>query len=44
MSENPIEISRLENGLTVVTHAMPELETVALGIWVRAGARDEQPS
>ena len=44
MSENPVEISRLENGLTVVTHAMPELETVALGIWVRAGARDEQPS
>ena len=23
---------------------MPDLETVALGIWVRAGARDEQPS
>src|SRR5262245_2226997 len=44
MSESPVEISRLPNGLTVVTHAMPQLETVALGIWVRAGARDERRS
>ena len=33
----PDRNSRLRNGLTVVTHAMPELETAALGIWVRAG-------
>lgn len=38
-----VEVTRLENGLTVVTHAMPHLETVALGIWVKAGARDELP-
>ena len=44
MSQSPVEISTLSNGLTVVTHAMPQLETVALGIWVRAGARDEHPS
>ena len=44
MSEKPVEISRLENGLTIVSHTMPQLETVALGIWVRAGARDERPS
>jgi predicted Zn-dependent peptidase len=42
VSQSPVEISTLSNGLTVVTHAMPQLETVALGIWVRAGARDEQ--
>jgi predicted Zn-dependent peptidase len=44
VSEKPVEISRLENGLTIVSHTMPQLETVALGIWVRAGARDERPS
>jgi predicted Zn-dependent peptidase len=38
-----VEITRLPNGITVVTHNMPHLETVALGIWVKAGARDEQP-
>jgi predicted Zn-dependent peptidase len=38
-----VKISRLSNGLHIVTHAMPHLETVALGIWVKAGARDERP-
>jgi predicted Zn-dependent peptidase len=38
-----LEISRLSNGLHVVTHHMPHLETVALGVWVKAGARDEEP-
>jgi predicted Zn-dependent peptidase len=38
-----VEISKLENGLHVVTHAMPHLESVALGIWIKAGARDENP-
>jgi predicted Zn-dependent peptidase len=38
-----VEISRLANGLHVVTHVMPHLETVALGVWVKAGARDESP-
>ena len=37
-----VEITRLPNGITVVTHHMPHLETVALGIWVKAGARDER--
>lgn len=36
-----IEISRLSNGLRIVSHAMPQLETTSLGIWVGAGARDE---
>ncbi len=38
-----VEITRLPNGITVVTHHMPHLETVALGLWVKAGARDERP-
>lgn len=36
-----IEITRLPNGIHVVTHDMRHLETTALGIWVKAGARDE---
>jgi predicted Zn-dependent peptidase len=39
-----VEITRLSNGLHVITHAMPALETVAVGIWVKAGARDELPA
>lgn len=38
-----VEITRLANGITVISHHMPHLETVALGIWVKAGARDEDP-
>jgi predicted Zn-dependent peptidase len=38
-----VQISRLSNGLSVITHTMPHLETVALGVWVKAGARDEKP-
>ena len=37
-----VEITRLPNGIHVVTHHMPHLETAALGIWVKAGARDER--
>ncbi len=34
-------ISRLSSGLRVVSHAMPHLGTVALGLWVQSGARHE---
>ncbi len=37
-----VKVSRLANGLHVVSHHMPHIETVALGIWVKAGARDER--
>jgi predicted Zn-dependent peptidase len=37
----PVEITRLANGLTVISQDYPQLETVALGVWVKAGARDE---
>ncbi|MGE0211401.1 MAG: M16 family metallopeptidase [Parvibaculaceae bacterium] len=39
-----VRITRLDNGIHVLTHDFPQLETVALGVWVRAGARDERES
>ncbi len=38
-----VEITRLPTGLTVVTDAMPHLESASLGVWVGAGSRDERP-
>jgi len=38
------EITRLRNGLRVVSHHMPHLETISLGVWVAAGARHESES
>ena len=37
-----LAITRLSNGIHVLTDVMPHIETVALGVWVRAGARDER--
>ncbi|MCB1386388.1 MAG: insulinase family protein [Nitratireductor sp.] len=39
-----VEVTRLDNGLTVALHPMPHLETVAFGTWVKAGARNEAVS
>lgn len=36
-----VEVSRLSNGLTVATETIPHLESVALGLWVKSGSRDE---
>ena len=36
-----IEITRLSNGLTIVTDPMPQLESVAMGVWVNCGGRHE---
>ena len=36
-----VRISQLSNGIHVITDDMPMLQTTALGVWVRAGARDE---
>jgi predicted Zn-dependent peptidase len=38
-----VEVTRIGNGVTVATHAMPHLESVAMGVWVGAGARHEGP-
>jgi predicted Zn-dependent peptidase len=39
-----LEISKLSNGLTVVTDPMPGLESAAVGIWVNTGSRNERAS
>lgn len=36
-----VEVTRLSTGLSIVTDAMPHLETASLGVWVGAGSRDE---
>ncbi|MEP2980489.1 MAG: pitrilysin family protein [Lentilitoribacter sp.] len=36
-----INTTVLPNGLTIVTEHMPHLESVALGVWIKAGSRDE---
>jgi predicted Zn-dependent peptidase len=38
-----IEITKLANGLTVVTDNMPSLESAAVGVWVNSGTRHETP-
>jgi predicted Zn-dependent peptidase len=38
-----VRISRLANGFTVVTEAMPQVATATLGVWVSAGSRHELP-
>lgn len=38
------QVTRLENGLRVVTHEMPHLKTASLGVWVDQGARSEADS
>ncbi len=36
-----IQVSKLKNGMTIVTDRMEHLESAALGVWVKAGSRDE---
>ena len=37
-----VEVSRLSNGLTVATETLPSIESVAIGVWVKSGARNER--
>ncbi|MCB1438669.1 MAG: insulinase family protein [Nitratireductor sp.] len=37
-----VEVTTLENGITLAIDRMQHLETVAFGTWVRAGARNER--
>jgi len=39
-----VEITKLSNGLIVVTDPMPQLESAAVGVWVNCGARHETKS
>jgi predicted Zn-dependent peptidase len=44
VSGAPIEISTLDDGLTVVTEAMGDIRSVSLGFWVGTGSVDETPA
>jgi predicted Zn-dependent peptidase len=37
-----VRLTKLDSGLTIVTHAMDQLESAALGIWIGAGSRSEE--
>jgi predicted Zn-dependent peptidase len=37
-------LTELDSGVRVVTEAVPSVRSVALGIWVRTGSRDETPA
>jgi predicted Zn-dependent peptidase len=45
LSELPegVRLTELGSGLRVVTEEMPSVRSVALGLWVRTGSRDETP-
>ncbi|HEY0431450.1 MAG TPA: pitrilysin family protein, partial [Pyrinomonadaceae bacterium] len=38
-----VHVTRLPNGITVLTEHMPGLRSVTTGIWVRRGSRHETP-
>jgi len=42
MSQDPIRVTTLPSGLTIVTEAMPRVETVSFGAYVAAGTRHEE--
>jgi len=44
MMIDSVQITRLPNGLTILTEPMPELRSVSLGIWLRRGSRHETSS
>ncbi len=37
----PCRVTRLPNGVRVVTEAMPQVKTASLGVWIEAGSRHE---
>ena len=39
-----VELTQLDSGLRVVTEGVPSVRSVALGLWVRTGSRDETPA
>jgi predicted Zn-dependent peptidase len=38
------QVSQLESGVRVVTEDVPSVRSVALGLWVKTGSRDETPA
>jgi predicted Zn-dependent peptidase len=44
MSPEGAQTTELDSGIRVVTEAVPSVRSVALGLWVRTGSRDETPA
>ncbi len=44
MSTDRAQVTELDSGTQVVTEAVPSVRSVALGLWVRTGSRDETPA
>jgi predicted Zn-dependent peptidase len=44
VSTDHAQVTELESGIRVVTEAVPSVRSVALGLWVRTGSRDETPA
>ncbi|HEY6671485.1 MAG TPA: pitrilysin family protein [Solirubrobacterales bacterium] len=44
MSTDRAQVTELDSGTRVVTEAVPSVRSVALGLWVRTGSRDETPA
>lgn len=42
MLEGQFYRTRLDNGLTIVSEALDHVRSVSIGVWVRAGTRDEK--
>src|SRR5690349_21581646 len=39
-----VELAELDGGLKVVTESVPGVRSVALGLWIRTGSRNETPA
>ncbi len=44
MAAEIAKVTELDSGSRVVTEAVPSVRSVALGLWVRTGSRDETPA
>ena len=42
MSERNVNVKELPGGLRVFTEPLEEATSVSLGVWIRAGSRDEK--
>lgn len=38
-----VEVTRLSNGIRVITERMPHVRSIAVGVWVGTGSRSEHP-
>jgi predicted Zn-dependent peptidase len=44
VAEEHAQVTELDSGIRVVSEGVPSVRSVALGLWVRTGSRDETPA